>query len=88
MQFMNRFNWIGQQQDDEEIGDIYLLCKNELDNGTRCSHLYRKGAYEDDTCPVCGAYAAVSGLMTAGSNGVRENTSRSIGSKWLSGLVG
>ena len=59
MQFMNRFNWIGQQQDDEEIGDIYLLCKNELDNGTRCSHLYRKGAYEDDTCPVCGAYAAV-----------------------------
>ena len=36
----------------------------------------------------CGAYAAVSGLMTAGSNGVRENTSRSIGSKWLSGLVG
>ena len=36
----------------------------------------------------CGAYVAVSGLMTAGSNGVRENTSRSIGSKWLSGLVG
>ena len=38
--------------------------------------------------PCLGAYAAFSGLMTAGSNGVRENTSRSIGSKWLSGLVG
>lgn len=59
MQFMNRFNWIGQQQDDEENGSIYLMCKSELPNGTRCSHLYRKGAHEDDTCPACGAYAAV-----------------------------
>ena len=59
MQFMNRFNWIGQQQDGEDSGDIYLLCKNELSNGTRCSHIYKKGAYEDDTCPVCGTYAAV-----------------------------
>jgi superfamily II DNA or RNA helicase len=59
MQFMNRFNWIGQQQDGEDTGDIYLLCKNELPNGTRCSHIYKKNAYEDDTCPVCGTYAAV-----------------------------
>ena len=59
MQFMNRFNWIGQQQDGEDSGDIYLLCKNELPNGTRCSHIYKKGAFEDDTCPVCGTYAAV-----------------------------
>jgi hypothetical protein len=56
---MNRFNWIGQQQDGEDTGDIYLLCKNELPNGTRCSHIYKKNAYEDDTCPVCGTYAAV-----------------------------
>lgn len=59
MQFMNRFNWIGQQQDDEEIGEIYLLCKNEMANGRRCSHIYKKDAYENDTCPVCGTYAAV-----------------------------
>jgi len=59
MQFKNRFNWIGQQQDGEETSDIYLLCKNELPNRTRCSHIYQKNAYEDDTCPVCGSYAAV-----------------------------
>jgi superfamily II DNA or RNA helicase len=59
MQFMNRFNWIGAQQDDEEGSDTFLMCKNELDNGTRCSLLYRKDQYEDDTCPICGTYAAV-----------------------------
>ncbi len=59
MQFMNRFSWIGQQQDDEDTPETYLLCKNELANGTRCSHIYKKDAYEDDTCPVCGTYAAI-----------------------------
>ncbi|MBT5264399.1 MAG: DEAD/DEAH box helicase [Rhodospirillaceae bacterium] len=59
MKFMNRFNWIGQQQDDEDSNDIYLLCKNELPNRIRCSHIYKKNTYVDDTCPVCGAYAAV-----------------------------
>jgi hypothetical protein len=59
MQFMNRFNWIGQHQDGEDTSDIYLLCKNELPNRTRCSHIYKKNAYEDDTCPVCGTYAAI-----------------------------
>ena len=59
MQFMNRFNWIGEQQDGEDGRDIYLLCKNKLANNTRCSHIYRKNDYEDDTCPVCGTYAAV-----------------------------
>lgn len=58
MQYMNRFNWIGQQHDDEENSEIYLLCKNELENKTRCSLIYKKGAYADDTCPVCGTYAA------------------------------
>jgi hypothetical protein len=58
MAFMNRFNWIGQQQDGEEDGEIYLLCKNELPNKMRCSHVYKKDAYENDTCPVCGTYAA------------------------------
>jgi superfamily II DNA or RNA helicase len=59
MKFMNRFNWIGQQQDGEDKGDIYLLCENKLENGTRCSHIYRKNAHENDTCPVCGTYAAI-----------------------------
>jgi superfamily II DNA or RNA helicase len=59
MQFMNRFNWIGEQQDGEDSSDIYLLCKNKLANNTRCSHIYRKDEFEDDTCPVCGTYAAI-----------------------------
>jgi len=59
MQFMNRLNWIGQQQDGEDGGATYLLCENELSNKTRCSHIYLKNAYKDDTCPVCGTYAAV-----------------------------
>ena len=59
MQFMNRFNWIGQQQDGDSDNEVYLLCKNELPNGTRCSLIYKKNAYEDDTCPVCGTYAAI-----------------------------
>ena len=59
MQFKNRFNWIGQQQDGEDGNETYLLCKNELPNRTRCSHIYKKNAYEDDTCPVCGTYAAI-----------------------------
>ena len=59
MQFMNRFNWIGQQQDGEEDNEVYLLCKNEMANGTRCSLIYKKDTYQDDTCPVCGTYAAI-----------------------------
>jgi len=59
LQYMNRFNWIGEQQDGEDSNDVYLLCKNKLANKTRCSHIYRKNAYADDTCPVCGTYAAV-----------------------------
>jgi superfamily II DNA or RNA helicase len=59
MKFMNRFNWIGEQHDGEDSKDIYLLCKNDLPDRTRCSHIYRKNAYEDDTCPVCGTYAAI-----------------------------
>ena len=59
MQFMNRFNWIGQQQDDEDDKETYLLCENKLPNGTRCSRIYKKSMYENDTCPVCGTYAAI-----------------------------
>ena len=59
MQFMNRFNWIGQQHAGEGGTAVYLLCKNELPNKLRCSTIYMKGAYDDDTCPVCGSYAAV-----------------------------
>ncbi len=59
LQFMNRFNWIGEQQDGEDSEDTYLLCKNELPDKMRCSHIYKKNTYEDDTCPACGSYAAV-----------------------------
>ncbi|SCA55561.1 DNA/RNA helicase, superfamily II [Candidatus Terasakiella magnetica] len=58
MKFSNRFNWIGQQHDDEDNSETYLLCKNELENKRRCSHIYKKDAYENDTCPVCNTYAA------------------------------
>jgi superfamily II DNA or RNA helicase len=59
MQFQNRFNWIGQQQDDEEHPETYLLCKNDIARGRPCSHIYRKGDVEGDACPVCGKYAAI-----------------------------
>jgi len=59
MQFTNRFNWVGQQQDGEAGRDAYLLCENKLSNKTRCSYIYKKNLYEDDTCPVCGTYAAI-----------------------------
>jgi hypothetical protein len=59
MQFMNRFNWIGQQRDAENSSAVYLLCNNKLPNSTRCSHIYKKNIHENDTCPVCGTYAAV-----------------------------
>jgi superfamily II DNA or RNA helicase len=59
MQFKNRFNWIGQQQDGEEGSDTYLLCENDLPNGARCSLIYKKNAHVNDTCPACGTYAAI-----------------------------
>jgi superfamily II DNA or RNA helicase len=59
MQYTNRFNWVGQQQEGENGRDAYLLCENKLPNKTRCSHIYKKNTYEDDTCPVCGSYAAI-----------------------------
>ena len=59
VQFQNRFNWIGQQQDDEEEPETYLLCKNEIGKGRPCSHIYKKGEHEGDACPICGTYAAI-----------------------------
>ena len=57
--FINRFNWIGEQQDSQEGSQTYLLCKNELPNSKRCSHIYLKDTYKNDTCPICGTYAAI-----------------------------
>ena len=59
IRFMNRFDWIGQQQDGEDKGDIYLLCENQNKNNMRCSHMYKKIENTDDTCPICGSYAAI-----------------------------
>jgi len=59
LQYQNRFNWIGQQQDDEEQPETYLLCKNDIARGRPCSHIYKKNDTEGDVCPVCGIYAAV-----------------------------
>jgi len=59
MQFQNRFDWIGQQQDDEEEPETYLLCKNDVAEGRPCSHIYRKGDFEGDACPACGKFAAI-----------------------------
>ena len=59
IRFMNRFDWIGQQQDGEDKGDIYLLCENQTKNKMRCSHMYKKIENKDDTCPICGSYAAI-----------------------------
>ncbi len=59
LQFQNRFNWIGQQQDDEERPETYLLCKNDVAKGRPCSHIYKKNENEGDACPVCGIYSAI-----------------------------
>ena len=59
MQYMNRFNWIGQQQHGEDSDETYMLCENQLPSTYRCSHIYKKNTYSDDTCPVCGSYAAI-----------------------------
>ena len=59
MQFKNRFNWVGQQQDGENSEDGYLLCQNKLPNNMRCSYIYRKNSNSEDTCTVCGSYAAI-----------------------------
>ena len=59
MQYMNRFNWIGQQQHGEDSDDTFMLCENQLPSKYRCSHIYKKNTYSDDTCPVCGSYAAI-----------------------------
>jgi len=59
LQYMNRFNWIGQQQDGEEDNEVHLLCNNKLSNGTRCSLIYKKDTYENDTCPICNTYSAI-----------------------------
>ena len=59
MRFTNRFNWIGQQQDGEDSETVYLLCENQRADKIRCSHIYKKNVHENDTCPVCGAYAAI-----------------------------
>ena len=59
LQFQNRFSWVGQQQDDEDQPETYLLCKNDIAKGRPCSHIYRKDDYQGDACPACGKYAAI-----------------------------
>ena len=59
LKFQNRFDWIGQQQDDEDQPETYLLCKNDIAKGRPCSFIYRKGDYQGDACPACGKYAAI-----------------------------
>jgi superfamily II DNA or RNA helicase len=59
LQYQNRFNWIGQQQDDEDRPETYLLCKNDVAKGRPCSHIYKKNENEGDACPVCGIYSAI-----------------------------
>lgn len=59
LQFQNRFNWIGQQQDNEEEPETYLLCKNDITRGRPCSYIYKKNQTDGDACPVCGQYSAI-----------------------------
>ena len=59
MKFMNRFNWIGQQQEKNGEDEPFLLCQSQIKNDLRCSYIYRKNDYKDDTCPICNSYAAI-----------------------------
>ena len=52
LRYQNRFNWIGQKQDDEQEPETYLLCKNDIASGRPCSNIYLKNRYEGDACPT------------------------------------
>ena len=58
LRFKNRFNWVAEQLNETNNDEVYLLCQNQLPNNMRCSYIYKKNAYSDDACPMCGTFDA------------------------------
>ncbi len=58
LEFKNRFNWISKQQFVKDRDYTYMLCEGLLDNGKRCSKVYKKKILSDTTC-TCNSYAAI-----------------------------
>ena len=57
LEFKNRFNWISKQQFVKDRDFTYMLCEGLLENGKRCSRVYKKKLLSETTCP-CKSYAA------------------------------
>lgn len=59
MKFKNRFNWITDHHDKEDDTVSYLICEGTLPDRRRCSYIYKKNTFSEETCPKCGSYAAI-----------------------------
>ncbi|MCZ6604873.1 MAG: DEAD/DEAH box helicase [Alphaproteobacteria bacterium] len=57
--FKNRFHWINQNHDSEDDSSAYFICEGKLPSGLRCSRIYAKQVYSEETCPQCGSPAAI-----------------------------
>ena len=57
LEFKNRFNWVSKQKYTENRDFTYLLCEGLLDDGNRCSYVYKQKLKSDNQCPVCGSFA-------------------------------
>ena len=42
LEFKNRFNWVSKQKYTENRDFTYLLCEGLLEDGNRCSHVYKQ----------------------------------------------
>ena len=58
LRFKNRFNWLAENIDAIDEGEIFLLCQNQLPNNMRCSYIYKKKSISDEACPMCGTFDA------------------------------
>ena len=57
LEFKNRFNWVSKQKYTENRDFTYLLCEGLLEDGNRCSHVYKQKLKSDSQCPVCKSFA-------------------------------
>ncbi len=57
LEFKNRFNWVSKQKYTENRDFTYLLCEGLLEDGNRCSYVYKQKLKSDSQCPVCKSFA-------------------------------
>ena len=57
LEFKNRFNWVSKQKYTENRDFTYLLCEGLLEDGNRCSYVYKQKLKSDSQCPICKSFA-------------------------------